>query len=177
MNVADILKRIGAVQIGEFILSSGRMSRVYVDLRKLPSYPQAFKEVTQAMARVASRLNFDFICGIAVGGLPLATAVAYEMEKRLIYVRKEKKEHGTGKIIEGDFEPGAKVLVLDDVATTGASILHAVKVLRSVGLVVEESLVVVDRLEGAREALYEAGVRLYALVTLKDLLGGGESGV
>ncbi|RLE69855.1 MAG: orotate phosphoribosyltransferase [Thermoprotei archaeon] len=177
MNVVDVLKRIGAVQTGEFILSSGRKSRVYVDLRKLPSHPRAFKEITRAVARLASRLDFDFICGIAVGGLPLATVVAYEMEKKLIYVRKERKGHGTGKIIEGDFEPGARVLVLDDVATTGSSILRAVRVLRSVGLIVEESLVVVDRLEGAREALREAGVKLYSLITLKDLLEGCENGV
>ncbi|HFC49558.1 MAG TPA: orotate phosphoribosyltransferase, partial [Thermofilum sp.] len=98
-----------------------------------------------------------------------------EMKKPLIYVRKERKEHGTKKIIEGDFKPGAKVLVVDDVATTGGSILRAVNALRSAGLVVEHALVVVDRLEGAEEALSRVGVRLFSLVTLKDLVGGGAS--
>jgi len=173
MSVAELLKRIGAVKFGEFVLSSGKKSNVYIDLRKLPSYPEAFREVVQAMAEKAGKVDFDLLCGVAVGGLPLATAIAYEMKKPLIYVRKERKEHGTKKIIEGDFEPGAKVLVVDDVTTTGGSILRAVNALRSAGLVVEHALVVVDRLEGAEEALRRAGVMLLSLVTLKDLVGGG----
>ena len=176
MSVAELLKRIGAVKFGEFVLSSGKKSNVYIDLRKLPSYPEAFREVVQAMAEKAGKVDFDLLCGVAVGGLPLATAIAYEMKKPLIYVRKERKEHGTKKIIEGDFEPGAKVLVVDDVTTTGGSILRAVNALRSAGLVVEHALVVVDRLEGAEEALRRAGVMLLSLVTLKDLVGGGAGG-
>ena len=104
MSVAELLKRIGAVKFGEFVLSSGKKSNVYVDLRKLPSYPEAFREIVWAMAERAGKIDFDLLCGVAVGGLPLATAVAYEMGKPLIYVRKERKEHGTKKIIEGDFE-------------------------------------------------------------------------
>ena len=176
MSVAELLKRIGAVKFGEFVLSSGKKSNVYVDLRKLPSYPEAFREIVWAMAERAGKIDFDLLCGVAVGGLPLATAVAYEMGKPLIYVRKERKEHGTKKIIEGDFKPGAKVLVVDDVATTGGSILRAVNALRSAGLVVEHALVVVDRLEGAEGALRRAGVMLLSLVTLKDLIGGGACG-
>lgn len=173
MPVEEILWRIGAVQRGLFKLTSGRVSEVYVDLRKLPSHPAEFREVIGEMAKVASSIAADYVCGIAVGGLPLAAALAYELGKPLIYVRKERKEHGTMKLLEGDFEKNSLVLLVDDVATTGGTLAETCRILRGEGLRVEDALVVVDRQEGAGEALRELGVRLHSLTTLKKLLEVG----
>jgi orotate phosphoribosyltransferase len=173
VSVEECLWRIGAVQRGLFKLSSGKISNVYVDLRKLPSHPAEFREVVRSMSRLAERFNVDYVCGIAVGGLPLATALAYELGKPLIYVRKERKDHGTMKQLEGDYSKGARVLLVDDVATTGGTLSEATRVLRGEGLEVEAALVVVDREEGAREALRGLGVELFSLTTLRRLLEVG----
>jgi len=170
VSVEECLWRIGAVQRGLFKLSSGRVSDVYVDLRKLPSHPAEFREVVRSMAKLAERFNADYVCGIAVGGLPLATALAYELGKPLIYVRKERKDYGTMKQLEGNYVKGARVLLVDDVATTGGTLSEATRVLRSEGLEVEAALVVVDREEGAREAMKSLGVELLSLTTLRKLL-------
>ncbi|QOJ79165.1 orotate phosphoribosyltransferase [Infirmifilum lucidum] len=175
MRVEELLWSIGAVQRGVFKLSSGRISNVYIDLRKLPSHPREFKLVVDALSREALNYSFNIVCGIAVGGLPLATGVALALSKPLIYVRRDRKDHGTMKQLEGDFEPGAKAILVDDVATTGGSLLEALKVLRSSGLIADTALVVVDREEGAREALEAEGVRLVGLTTLKRVLEVGAS--
>jgi len=173
VGVEELLWSVGAVQRGVFKLSSGKVSNVYVDLRKLPSHPREFKLLIDEMAREALKHRFDAVCGIAVGGLPLATGVALALSKPLVYVRRDKKDHGTQKQLEGDFEPGAKVLLLDDVATTGGSLLEALRVARAHGLAADTALVVVDREEGAREALEAEGVKLVSLTTLRKLLEVG----
>ncbi|ABL78546.1 orotate phosphoribosyltransferase [Thermofilum pendens] len=168
--IEEILWEIGAVKTGEFRLTSGKVSNVYIDLRKLPSHPQAFRRVVEALAAVARTIEFDAVCGIAVGGLPIATALAYTLGKPLIYARREKKAHGTMKQLEGDYARGMKVLLVDDVATTGGTLLDIARLLKSEGLEVVEALVVVDREEGASEALRSEGLRLRSLTTLKKVL-------
>lgn len=168
--LAKLLWEIEAVKFGEFRLTSGKISNVYVDLRKLPSHPEVFRYVVAELAEKVEETEFDLICGIAVGGLPLATAIAYVLHKPMIYVRKEKKEHGTGRLVEGDWAAGSTALLVDDVATTGGSLREAAEILISNGLRVEKALVVVDRLEGAREALAQLGIELMSLITLDELL-------
>ncbi|MCS7126268.1 MAG: orotate phosphoribosyltransferase [Aigarchaeota archaeon] len=172
--ISRVLWKIEVVKFGEFKLSSGKTSNIYIDLRKLPSHPNVFKYVVTELVKKISGEAFDIICGIATGGLPIAVAVAYEMRRPMIYVRKEKKEHGAERLIEGDWEEDSRVLLIDDVSTTGSSLMMATEVLREHGLRVEKAWVVVDRLEGAREALASIGVKLQSLITLKDLLSTEE---
>lgn len=169
-NVIQAILKAGCVLKGEFRLSSGKVSDVYVDLRKLYSHPREVKIVAEELAKHASSVGCDVIAGIETGGIPLATMVAFILDKPLIYVRKKPKEHGTQKLIEGDASLGGLSLIVDDVATTGSSLIRAVNALRESGFYVENALVVVDRGEGAEQALKGLGVNLRSLTTLKDLL-------
>ena len=162
-----VLLSKGLIRFGEFTLTSGRRSTIYVDLRPLPSFPDEFRLIAGELAR---RIGRRAICGIAVGGLPLATAVAIEAGVPLIYVRKERKEHGTARLLEGVVEEGREYVVVDDVATTGGSLERAIGEVRARGGEVREAWVVVDRVQGARERLESIGVALRSLGTLPDMV-------
>jgi len=173
-EVTLALLRAGCLKRGRFKLSSGRISDVYVDIRRLYSYPYELRIVVEEMSEVARELGCDMVAGIETSGIPLASLIAFLLGKPMVYVRKSLKGHGTMRLVEGVVEEGAKVLVVDDVATTGSSILRAVRVLRHLGVSVERALVVVDRGEGAAEALGKEGVELHSLVSLDEILGVGE---
>ncbi len=181
-EIAEILRRANCVKIGRFILSSGGESTIYIDLRAILSHPVEFKTLAELCAQSVKGIDFEIVAGVESSGIPLATALALIMEKPMMYVRKEAKFHGTQKLIEGDFLPGLRALVLDDVATTGSSLERAVSALRSEGLVIEDAFVVVDREEGARERLARLGVRLTSMITLSQLISilgrleGGDAG-
>ena len=174
-EVARALLRAGCLLQGEFRLSSGGVSRFYVDVRRVYSHPSEAKLVASALAEVASKLGCDIVAGVESGGIPLATMVAFILEKPLVYVRKKPKEHGTQRMIEGDLDVKGVAVIVDDVATTGSSILRAIGALREAGLSVRDALVVVDRGEGAAQALEKGGVKLHALLALRELLD--EAGV
>jgi len=169
-EVARALLRARCLLQGEFKLSSGGVSRFYVDVRRVYSHPSEAKLVVSALAEVAGKLGCDVVAGVESGGIPLATIVAFILDKPLVYVRKKPKEHGTQNMIEGDPDVKGAAVVVDDVATTGSSILRAVGALREAGFVVRDALVVIDRGEGAAQTLGKAGVKLHALLTLKELL-------
>ncbi len=165
-DLGSILVRRGMLKFGDFLLTSGRRSTIYVDLRPLPSFPEEFREISEELA---GRIGEGGICGVAVGGLPLATAVAMLTSRPLIYIRKEKKEHGTMSRMEGVVSE-REYVVIDDVATTGGSLKRAVESVREAGADVREAWVVVDRLQGARESLKELGVELRSIATLPDIV-------
>ena len=166
-ELGKLLISRGMLKFGEFTLTSGKRSNIYVDLRPLPSFPEEFMRIATEMSK---RMNGDFgVCGVAVGGLPLATAVAIISRRPLIYVRKEKKEHGTESLLEG-FLNMRSYVIIDDVATTGGSILNAARIVRSYGSDVKEAWVVVDRMQGAAESLKEEGIELKSLATLPDIV-------
>jgi len=172
-DLGKVLVKMNIIQFGTFKLTSGKLSSYYVNLRIIPSFPDVFKEVADCyiytLKNKLGLASFDAICGIATSGLTFAAAIAYTLSKPLLYVRREKKEHGLAKVLEGVLYPGWRVLILDDLATTGESILTATRVVRSGGGRVEDAVVLIDRKEGAERALLNEGVRLHAFTDISEL--------
>jgi uridine monophosphate synthetase len=128
------------------------------------------RRVAKVYAEVLRGLQFDRLAGIPYAALPIATAIALEMDRPLIYPRREAKDYGTQVPIEGDFVAGETVVVIDDLATTGGSKVEAIQKLEAAGLQVRDIVVLIDRGQGAGAMLAEAGYRLHAVVSLPELL-------
>ncbi|ELZ18397.1 orotate phosphoribosyltransferase [Haloterrigena salina JCM 13891] len=164
----EALRDAEAVKFGEFELSHGGTSEYYVDKYLFETDPDCLEAIAEAFAdRLAAD---DKLGGVALGGVPLAAATSVAAGVPYVIARKQRKEYGTGNLIEGRLEDGEEVVVVEDIVTTGTSLVEAVEALREAGATVERALVVVDREEGGRENVEEAGVELEALVTASDLL-------
>lgn len=161
---------IGAIRFGTFTLKDGRESPFYLDLRLLVSHPTALARVGRALARRAEALSYDRIAGIPYAGLPIAIAMSLVNERPVVYPRREAKEYGTRKAIEGEFAPGEIALVVDDVVTSGSAKLEAIEQLRGAGLRVEDVLVVVDRSDPDHDPMAAAGLRLHSVLRIEPLL-------
>ncbi len=169
-NLALTLFDIGAVQLGKFKLHSGKKSRIYLDLRLLVSYPEALRTVTQAYTAVLEKLEFDILAATPLAGLPLGTAVSLHMNIPLIYPRKTAKSYGTGKSIEGKWDVGQTAVVLDDLVTSGDSIMQAIIPLKVAGLTVRDAVVLIDREQGGIQSLRDEGYRLHVVTSLSRIL-------
>ena len=174
---ATFLYQNGAIKFGNFKLSSGKESPYYIDLRLVPSFPHQFRKMIKTLQNlIAEKIgfeNFDCIASVPSSGLVIASALAMEIVKPLIYIRQKPKEYGTENIIEGKISKGTRVLLVDDVATTGLSLTNAIKPLKNAGMVVTDAFAIINRFEGAREALAAENVRLYEItdiITLATIL-------
>jgi uridine monophosphate synthetase len=164
------LADIGCVKFGQFTLTSGLQSPIYIDLRLLVSHPGVLRDVARAYAQLLRPLAFERLAAIPYAALPIGTAVSLELGCPLIYPRKEAKGHGTRRVVEGEFQKGERVVVLDDLITTGASKLEAIAPLEELDLQVEDIVVLIDREQGGREDLEKRGYRLYAVFGLGEML-------
>lgn len=168
-ELSALLHQIGVVRFGEFTLKDGRRSPFYLDMRILVSHPAALARVARAMLQRAEGLRCDRLAGLPYAGLPIAVAMALIAERPMIYARKEMKDYGTKRLIEGEFHAGEVALMIDDVVTSGGAKLDAVTPFRDAGLVVEDVLVIVDRSDGTATALADAGLRLHSVLTVREL--------
>ena len=170
---AIFLHKNGIIKFGDFTLTSGKNSSYYIDLRLVPSYPHQFRKMVKNLQNLIIEKtgldNFDSLVSVPTGGLVVASALAIEVVKPLIYVRNKPKEHGTTKSIEGKTSAGMKVVMVDDVATTGTSVLNGIKQLKESGLSISDVYVIINRLEGADKALDDMGVQIHQLTDILEI--------
>lgn len=168
--LARCLQDAGCLQFGDFVLRSGARSPVYVDLRRLVTYPRALALVAQEYARLLAPLHFDRLAAIPYAALPIGTAISLQTGYPLIYPRREAKAYGTRRQIEGIYQKGERIVVLDDLISSGGSKLEAIAPLEAEGLEVQDIVVLIDREQGGREELADRGYRLQAAVTLRQIV-------
>ena len=167
------LHQKGIIKFGDFTLASGKSSSYYVDLRLVPSYPHEFRMMVKYLEnQITEEIgldNFESIVSVPTGGLIIGSALAIETLKPLIYVRSKPKDYGTSKSVEGKIHDGMKVVMIDDVATTGGSVVNAIKSLTEVNVPVKDAYVIVDRMEGANEALSQLGVKMHSILNILQI--------
>jgi uridine monophosphate synthetase len=169
-TLAEELLEAGCIKFGEFTLKSGLISPIYIDLRRIISYPGLLQKIGEAYLPLLKKLQFARLAGLPYAAIPIATAVSLQGNYPMIYPRKEVKAYGTKAEIEGEFHAGEIALVIDDLATTGGSKFEAIDKLTAAGLKVTDVVVLVDRESGAKESLDQAGFHLHAVLTITQLL-------
>ncbi|HUU48715.1 MAG TPA: orotate phosphoribosyltransferase [Nitrosopumilaceae archaeon] len=161
------------IRFGDFTLASGKKSSYYVDLRLVPSYPHQFRKMVKYLQNEIIKdiglERFDSLVSVPTGGLVIASALAIEIVKPLIYVRSKPKDYGTSKSVEGKIWEEMKVVMIDDVATTGGSVVNGIISLKELKIKVEDAYVIVNRMEGADKALKNQGVTLHSITNVMQI--------
>jgi len=174
-ELCRILLKTRALKFGMFRLTSGKLSPYYIDLRSIPSYPESFRKVMDFYEILVKEKvgldNFDRISCVPTSGLLFASVLAYRLSKPVLYARKEKRTHGRERRIEGVIAPGDRIVIVDDLITTGKSLIDAAEALRAEGGVVTEAMVLIDRQEGGKENLQKIGVNLNSFMKISDIAG------
>ena len=168
--LATALVESHCVRFGTFTLKSGKTSPIYIDLRRLVTYPSIMRLVAREYAKVLRHYKFDRIAGLPYAALPIASAISSEMNVPLIYPRREAKSYGTKAAIEGEYKKGDRVVIIDDLVSTGETKVEAIEKLKSAGLEVVSIVVLVDREMGAKAFLNKLGYEFEAVVGLYELL-------
>ncbi|MGA3290136.1 MAG: orotate phosphoribosyltransferase [Candidatus Bathyarchaeia archaeon] len=172
-KMANILFKIDAIKFGVFKLSNGKASPYYIDLRVIPSFPDAFREICDFYAEYITNQigvkNFDRMAGVPLTGIVFASQVAYNLKKPFIYMRKGVRMHGRERRVEGILASGDKVLLIDDLVTTGLTLKKAAEAVRAEGGVVTDAVVFLDREEGGNQQLEKNGINLHTLLKISEV--------
>ena len=174
-RLREIISGLSIQTKGDFKLSSGRRSDIFFDMKKTMMDPEGADLLADEILDILESEDVDYIGGIEVGAIPLVSQVCVKSARRIrpiraFFVRKQVKDHGTNKLIEGYIKRGAKVVIFDDVTTTGSSVMKAVNAARSEDCEVLKVITVVDRLEGAAQNLADQGIKLVPLFTKDDFI-------
>lgn len=166
------LYEMGALKFGEFTFKSGIVSPMYLDLRLFISYPKVMKKVAKLYAEILKDLQYDRLAGVAYAALPIAGAVSLELEQPWIFMRKEglKKAYGLGKSLEGEYNEGETVVMIEDLCTRATSLLEAIDAIEDHKLVVKDAVVLLDYGKGGRENLEAKGYKLHAFMTTREVI-------
>ena len=167
-KLIGLLKECGAIKFGHFVLTSGAVSDYYVDIKKASTKPDVLKKIVEMMSEYAE--GYDYLAGMELGAVPLLVALSLETGIPYVIIRKEKKGHGTSKQIEGDDINNKKVLIIEDVTTSGGSVVKTINTIRQNKGLVDEVLVVVDRESGAEEILHDHDVNFIPLLSVSEFL-------
>ena len=169
-EIALALHKIGVIKFGEFTLKSGIVSPIYIDLGLFISFPEVLQKISAAMVELAKNLKFDVIAGIPYTALPIATAMSLQTGWPMVYARKELKDYGTKKKLEGVFKEGDTALIIDDLITTGESKFETVEPFEGAGLKITDFIVLVDREQGGKKLLEGRGYKLHSVLGIHELL-------
>ena len=167
-ELIQLLKECGAIQFGRFILTSGAVSDYYINIKNASTNPKMLKKIAEVMAEYTE--GYDLLAGMELGAVPLVVALSLETNIPYVIIRKEKRVHGTGKQVEGGGVKNKKVLVIEDVTTSGGSVIKTIQILRENQGKVDKVLVVVDRESGAGEKLQNLDVRFVPLLSVSEIL-------
>lgn len=162
------LKECGAIKFGRFVLTSGAQSDYYIDIKKASTDPRILKLIAEEMKGYSK--DHDLLAGMELGAVPLVVALALKTDIPYVIIRKEKREHGTGKQIEGGDVNRKRVLIVEDVTTSGGSVVKTIQILRENNAQVKKVLTVVDRESGTREQLQKLKVDFIPLITISEIL-------
>jgi len=168
VRLVERLLEVGALKFGDFLLSSGKRSNVYVDIKLAVTYPDILEMIAKGIAEILKKYDFDRVACIELGGVPIATAVSLKTMKPLVIFRKEQKSHGLGGDMIGEIRGGERVAIVEDVITTGRSVLSVAERVKKRGGEVAVIVAVVDREEAEIE--FESVLKLSDLIKSKDLL-------
>jgi orotate phosphoribosyltransferase len=174
MNKSELAQRIASAALlrGTFTLRSGRISNFYLDKYLFSTQPDVLAELGKLFAASIAK-GTTRLAGAELGGIPLVSAASMASGLPCVFIRNQKKEYGTAKQLEGVLFAGDKVVIVEDVATTGGQALEAAKVIQDLGGVVTHIIATIDRMEGARENIEAAGIAFESLFTVKELMPNG----
>ncbi len=168
-QLIKLLKENKVIKFGKFTLSSGKESDYYVDMKKAVTNPLILRQVAKIISEMIDESSVDKIAGPALGAIPIVTAVSLYTGIPMLMIRKSKKDYGTSQLIEGDLKIGDRVVVLEDVTTTGNSLKDAIEAIQENGGKVQKAFVIVDRDEGALESLKDKSIDFKPLVSVNEL--------
>ena len=173
-QVGILLIKNSAIKFGDYILASGKKSPYYIDLRQTISSPITMDWIGNALTRIVineiGKDRIDKILGVPTAGVPFATVVSQKLAIPLIYYRQARKEHGVRKKIEGILDRNDRVLIIDDLITTGESVIESAEVVRDQGGVVNELVVLLDREQGGKERLRSSRIEPHVLFKISDAM-------
>jgi uridine monophosphate synthetase len=168
-QIINKLYQYNMIKFGDFILKSGAKSDIYIDVRSSISHPDLFKIICDTYCNEIKDIEFKFICGIAYSALTFASAIAYKENIPMLLKRKEAKQYGTKKLLEGDYHKGGTCIIIEDVITTGSSILETIDVLEEHGINVINIVTLIDRQQGGIKLLNDRGYNVKSIINLQEI--------